>query len=616
MTGERAATGVKVLSGLVLAALFAACIVAVEVLRLPEPGGQLVFDHALVGFGDQPARPADLPHSWSRIPAGPFTVRYEIGFTLEEPPGRIFHLYFPAVRQEIAASLNGETLEQLFETPWSAPAQGSTVLLRIPADLLRGGANQLEIALTRSDGAIPGYLSKAHLGEAGSVVTTPWLSNMLGGQGRATAFALHLLIAVGLLTLWSARRRDPVLQWLVLLGAASLGYAATDINVLPEWVERIRPMFVLLLPSFGLMALGLAMAIADVPRPVWLRYLVVLVPAALFLAFLPSPPPIRLVLVMAGAAVALGGHLIGSLVLFRAFMRQGRWELGVLAVPFLLVTWIGLRDILVTLGIREAGFLLSNYVRSLTLLAVLVLLMHRLATSLNRIDAANDLLRRRLAEQEAELSALHERERQRAAHTVREEERRRLMHDLHDGLSGHLVSIIALAERDGQGSGRASPDAIERAAREALDDLRLVINSLDLGDSDLPLALAGFRERLAPRLRRLGIDLDWSMDGLPEVSGVTPGGALTVLRILQEAVTNAIKHGAGGPIAVRGSAGDDGAAILTVRNTAAADAAPGTGHGLGNMQRRARQLGGGTTFAIADGEAVLTLSLPARLVEP
>ena len=106
-----------------------------------------------------------------------------------------------------------------------------------------------------------------------------------------------------------------------------------------------------------------------------------------------------------------------------------------------------------------------------------------------RLDHANETLNIRLAEREAELATFHRLERAKTVSTVREHERQRLTHDLHDGLSGHLASIIALSERAGD-------KPIEQAAREALNDLRLVIYSLDLGDRELPLALANFRERL------------------------------------------------------------------------------------------------------------------------
>jgi signal transduction histidine kinase len=189
---------------------------------------------------------------------------------------------------------------------------------------------------------------------------------------------------------------------------------------------------------------------------------------------------------------------------------------------------------------------------------------------------------------------------------VREHERQRLTHDLHDGLSGHLASIIALSERTGD-------KPTEQAAREALNDLRLVIYSLDLGDRELPLALANFRERLIPQLHRLGVALDWSIAGLPEVSGVTPGNALAILRILQEAITNALKHGPARNIAIRGALAPDGMVAITVENDGHSFVEKSGGHGLANMRRRALQLHGKLNLEALDRGTKLTLLLPPSL---
>jgi signal transduction histidine kinase len=233
--------------------------------------------------------------------------------------------------------------------------------------------------------------------------------------------------------------------------------------------------------------------------------------------------------------------------------------------------------------------------------------MRRLATSLDRLDQSNETLQLKLAEREAELAKLHEVERQEAARVVREHERQRLTRDLHDGISGHLVSIIAMSERGGSDTG-----PIEQAARQALDDLRLVIYSLDLGDHELPLALANFRERLMPQLRRVGVELDWSTANMPEVSGVTPANALVVLRILQEAITNALKHGPASTITVRAADNDDTFSIV-VENDGQPFAVGKCGRGLENMRRRAGQLQGEVTISPCAEGTRLTLRLPRRL---
>src|SRR5690606_12952041 len=180
--------------------------------------------------------------------------------------------------------------------------------------------------------------------------------------------------------------------------------------------------------------------------------------------------------------------------------------------------------------------LLSVYYRPAMMIGIAMILMRRLGISLNQLDNINAYLTLRLQEQEQELARLHAEERKEAARRTLSEERQRLTADLHDGLSGHLASIIALSERE-------QSTQVERAAREALDDLRLVIHSLDIQDHEFPVALAGLRERLERQLKRMGISLQWSMVRLPDVTGVTPSHVLNVLRILQEAITNAIKHG-------------------------------------------------------------------------
>src|SRR5690606_32650369 len=238
------------------------------------------------------------------------------------------------------------------------------------------------------------------------------------------------------------------------------------------------------------------------------------------------------------------------------FVKKVR-EAWLLLLPLCLFSMALLYDGAIIAGLTDGPVFLSIYYRQLLLVAIAVILMRRLGLSLRRLDSANAHLTGRLAEREAELRRLYEEERQEAARRVRGEERQRLTEDLHDGLSGHLASMIAVAEREHAAD-------IEHMAREALDDLRLVIHSMDIGDRELMAALAGLHERLAPRLKRQGVALDWSMARLPEIAGVTPTAALHVLRIVQEAVTNALRYGPASRIAVRGLAGPQGEALIEI----------------------------------------------------
>jgi signal transduction histidine kinase len=172
----------------------------------------------------------------------------------------------------------------------------------------------------------------------------------------------------------------------------------------------------------------------------------------------------------------------------------------------------------------------------------------RFARALNEVDsfAGRLVAQVRVAEEKLKASFAREEERARAAALARE--RTRLMRDLHDGLGGQLVSIVALSER---GNGGAD---IGDAARAALKDLRLVIDSMDDIGGDLMLALGSWRERAMAQLRPHGIALDWragTAQGLPVHPELRPWHVIQIVRLLDEAVTNAVKHANAKRITVR-----------------------------------------------------------------
>jgi signal transduction histidine kinase len=97
------------------------------------------------------------------------------------------------------------------------------------------------------------------------------------------------------------------------------------------------------------------------------------------------------------------------------------------------------------------------------------------------------------------------------------------------------VQALALAEQ--------STDArLGDAIRNALDDLRLLIDASDVHSEGLNDILARLRERLSRRLAGLGIELEWDFTRSPALPRLSPHDTIQILRVLQEAVTNIIKH--------------------------------------------------------------------------
>lgn len=602
MSGRKVGTPLFYLPYLLILALTLLLMAAAHVVRLPIPEAARMADTATVSINGGPEEAVTLPHRWPRI-AGPVEATYRIA--VDRPATGPGYLLIPAAQHTLTAALDGMRVPGTEIYIAGEPSVGAPYILDMP-DGPKGTA-ELVVTLTRSSGLVPGYLSPVYAVDADAMADDRWAWVLVSRGTRVSFIGLQGIVILALATVWLARHKDPIFGWLFLIGIGSLCYSvlnAPDGGLIPA---DGQPYLTYMMPAFGLMALGLAKAIVGVPRPAWLKIGIIAMPLSLVAGMASGVLPPLPALLLA-TMVAIGGHVVAAVILARDALRRDEWDRALLAVPFFLVGWYGLRDLGIVTGLVDGALLLSAKIRLVTMLAVITLLMRRLVSSLDAVDRSNDTLRLRLAAQEAELSQLHAKEKELTARTIREQERDRLTRDLHDGLSGHLVSIIALSQDD-----KADAGSIERAARGALDDLRMVINSLDLDDGDLRLALAGLRERLEPQLRRLGIELHWSMENLPEVSGFTSSGALSILRIIQEAITNAVKHGTPGRITVQGSAGRGDTILLRIANEVRSGADPGTGHGLKNMQRRAVELGGAVRFEVDGSRATLTVVLPSVL---
>ncbi len=118
-------------------------------------------------------------------------------------------------------------------------------------------------------------------------------------------------------------------------------------------------------------------------------------------------------------------------------------------------------------------------------------------------------------------------------------ERERIMQDMHDGIGGQLVASLALLDREQDSELKQN---IEQILRDCLNDLRLIINSLNTSDSSLDSLLADLKFRMNKRLSPLDISLKWQVTHIAEELFLPPQKSLNLLRILQEVFTNILKH--------------------------------------------------------------------------
>jgi signal transduction histidine kinase len=187
------------------------------------------------------------------------------------------------------------------------------------------------------------------------------------------------------------------------------------------------------------------------------------------------------------------------------------------------------------------------------------------------------------------------------------EERARLARELHDAVSHSLASIVMQAG-GAQDVLRRDPEraetalgAIERTAREGLGEMRRLLGLL--GDEDAPREPQPGLDRLDELVagaRGAGLEVDASVEG--PLRRLPAGVDLSAYRIVQEALTNAMKHGGRCRARVVVRYGLDALELEIVDDGRGGAGAPGAGRGLVGMRERVVLLGGELTAGpAADG---------------
>ncbi|WP_405106599.1 sensor histidine kinase [Micromonospora sp. NBC_01405] len=238
---------------------------------------------------------------------------------------------------------------------------------------------------------------------------------------------------------------------------------------------------------------------------------------------------------------------------------------------------------------------------------------------------------RRLADRNRRLLALAEelrQEREARARSAVVAERIRIARELHDVVAHHMsvISVQAGLARyvlstDPATVGTAL-DTIAGSSHEALEEMRRMLALLRVPDTDPrggtgahdPAPGLGRLDELVERVRAAGIQVSVAVAGSPRP--LPPGADLCAYRVVQESLTNVLKHAPGARADVTLDYGRPGQ--LTIRIT---DDGPGAaagqvgGHGLVGMDERARLYGGSVHAGTApQGGFAVTLTLPVGAI--
>ncbi|HYF58200.1 MAG TPA: sensor histidine kinase [Burkholderiaceae bacterium] len=559
----------------------------------------LVVDRVSWTFSSSPIPPdadadwreATLPLRWRKPDDVPLVqIWFRLRFAVSESGQAPLALYVPKLGNGGTVWLNGRrvgevrTMDERTQVRWFRP-----FLFPIRDDLLRVGDNEIVVRQVTRDAR--NVLRPMVVGPLDALVERHERTRFW--QHTTATIAVWFCVPMGLflIALWWRRREEGLHA---IFGVACLLWALRSASFVVEVVPVALwfPWRLLYYVGTGgfiaAMTIGLAWFADHRPRLLprialayWavgpLTFLVVGWPAQFLLdqvwllGFLP----------MTGWAVA---------VLARAWWRSRSPSRAVLLLAIAAAIAIALHDYLLGLDPRLLPW---GNIFGLHLAAPLVLaalgthLLDRFVRSAQAAESLAQLLEQRVAARERELADNFARLRVLERERAHNEERERIMRELHDGVGSQLLSSLVTVER-----GAADREDVARMLRECLDDMRLALDTLTPGSADLGGALGNLRWRLAPRLEAAGIANRWRLQSLPDELPVSPHHALQLLRIVQEALANVIKHAGATRVEVGAALRGDVLEIEVVDDGAGFDAArPTGGRGLRNMRRRAHEAG-------------------------
>jgi signal transduction histidine kinase len=537
-------------------------------------------------------RPVRLPTAVVSAAAPNSHVWYRLAFDLPDAPRGTWAICVRRAEERVAFFLDGDTraisehAAGPEDTGWNFP-----YYVEVPGERLHAGQN---VIYARLDASSVGehQLAPVMVGPASELLGRFRRQLVLQVIGPAATAAVTAVVGLFMTVLWLQRRADTALGWLgfaclcMILHFARFflpglnGPAATLLRAVGD-------------ASFGWIVLTLILFVFRMAGRRH-RYIEAFVAAY----------------ALAGTAFLFATMRDPSFVLVRDLYTLGLFPVELAVVAYqCLIAWrtrtpmmialalaatvtvgLGLHDLYLRniATLTDAAVYLMPYSPLLLTLAAGGAVIERMVRSHRTVDALNLELEGRIAAREAELARSYARTGELERHAAVAQERRRIMRDMHDGLGSALISSISLAER-----GALPPREMADILRRCVDELRLAIDSLKPLGADLNAVLANFRHRFTNRLATVDLHVEWLVEDLPHHPGLTPDAILQVMRIVQEALTNVIKHAQAtrACVAARHDASAGAIRLAIADDGRGFDRTAPSGEGLASMRARAARLG-------------------------
>ncbi len=489
----------------------------------------------------------------------------------------------------------------------------------LPTSALREGVNTVWVRVVGLEPLSPG-LGSVRLGNADVVAAEQ--AQSLWRQRTVYVFSAGLSCAVGCLfgVVWCLRRAERAFGWYALMSIAWAVYMLTLLATTPWPFTDTLAMSRLNIAAFVLYTLCFCLFTWRFGEQVWPRLERVLWGAA----------ATGCAVVMLAPRSWVGTVFLvvwlGFVLVFLANCLQFQWHAWrprpggrqsphlLLALCWLVFVVVGVHDLLVILAMWHARETWSAIAGPVTTVCMALLLGGRLAGGMQRIERFNQELEGHVASARADLAQALEREHIQALDNAKLQERMQIAHDLHDGLGGSLVRSMALVELAHQPMPNARVLSLLKVLR---DDLRQVIDHGSSSGATVPETpvrwAAPLRHRFTRILDDMGVASQWRI--APQWQAMPSAlQCLALTRLVEEALSNVIKHSGARQLCVEVQPGAAGALHVRVQDDGvgfdvAAVQSAGLSVGMRSMAARAERMGGALTVESAPGRTVVAVTL-------
>lgn len=414
---------------------------------------------------------------------------------------------------------------------------------QLPRAYLRDGINTIWIKAISVPGQPIGS-GKIYLGDPSEMQA---LYDQLNWNSRTIILVniiLAITMAIMLFFIWIADRRQTAFGWYSLSIVFWLIFISNFLTISP-WpfsssymIARINTI-AMLLTSFCFAMFILRFSRQKLP---YIECFFAIIVGVLILAIFFMPDR-NISIPQTASLIAASAIFFYSCVqpLFYG-LRSGQRDVVLFALGWMVVLCSYFHDLLLVLNIIHGHVALSAYVSLVVTLCLTCIIGLRHAQYLKKIESFNDELSESVTNAKNELSAALKQEYALSMENTRLQDRLQIAHDLHDGLGGSLVHMMASIEVN-----RTSYSYKEVISMLSLirNDLRQAIDSGASGGVKVPSNpdewIAPVRHRYTTLFDELGLDFRW--DIAPQWHVVpTAMQCLALTRLIEEALTNVIKH--------------------------------------------------------------------------